>query len=465
MARSLSKAIHYLGHSVIVITPFYEKIIAPESYNLKIIAKSFPINIDEKNTLEVDFWEGELTKGLPIYFIGNAKFFARHTALYGSEHENARFLLFDIAAIKLLRTISFKADIIHCHDWHAGLIPYYLKKRYGHNPFYTKIASVFTIHNLVYQLGHDWWKISSDQKDDGRSTLPLFNDPKLENINFAKRAILNADVINAVSEQYAQEILTAKFGEDLHRILKNRTDRVFGIINGIDYNDYNPSNDPGLFRRYTADHIENKKYNKTFLQKKFQLPVSEQIPVIGMTSRIVEQKGIDLLMHIMETLMRLELQIIIMGDGDSKYIKFLQKTQKKYPKKLVYIPFDQKIETSIYAGANMFLLPSRFEPCGINQLIGLRYGCIPIVRHIGGLADTVTNFNPKTEKGNGFVFRSYDPHDMLTAITRALETYKHEDVWKKLVKHGMEQSVSWKIQAQKYVALFRKGIGNHKKGL
>ncbi len=463
VARSLPKALKRLGHDVIVITPFYGSIIDPKKYDLKCIMRDIEIKIDAKHSIRVNYWKGYLMRGLPIYFVENEKYFSRYKKLYGSDHENARFMLFDIAALKLLILLRFKADIIQCHDWHTGLIPYFLNKDFKKSSVLKNAASVFTMHNLVFQFGHNWWEIKNGEKDDGYSKLPSFHTDELENINFAKRAILNADIINTVSENYAQEIMTKKFGEELQTIIKNRKDRVYGIVNGIDYFEYNPSTDPGLYRNYSSERINAREKNKTHIQKYFKLPLKKDIPLIGMTSRIAEQKGFDLLMDIMDVLMRMDLQMVVMGDGDKKYINFIKKIQKKYPKKLAYQTFNRKKETSIYAGADMLLLPSRFEPCGINQLISLRYGCIPIVRHIGGLVDTVADFNPKTKKGTGFVFKSYDSRSLLVAITRAVETYKYRDIWKQLVINGMKQSSSWEIPAKRYVTLFKKAIKEHKK--
>lgn len=461
VARSLPKALKRLGHKVVVITPLYANIIDREKFQLKKILSDIKIEMSENVFLEANFWKGELMKGLPVYFIENAKYFGRRKTLYGSQHENARFFFFDIAAIKLLKFINFRPDVIHCHDWHTGLIPYFLARRYKNDPFFQQTATIYTIHNLIFQLGHNWWTIPKHLRDDGRSRLPSFgHTPEVERINFAKRAIMNADLINAVSENYAKEILTKDFGEDLNIILRNRRDKLFGIINGIDYNDYNPQTDPGLKQNYGPSTIHKKIKNKEYVQKFFNIPVHPKIPVLGMASRITEQKGFDLLMEIFEDIMHfLNVQFIIMGSGDRKYEKFFQNMRKKYPKKVgIHLKFDSQKATLIYAGSDMFLMPSRFEPCGLGQLISLRYGSIPVVRETGGLVDTITNFNPETGKGNGFVFRQYNSKAFLIALVRAVETYHYKDVWNKLVQNGFQESFSWKIPAKKYVVLYRKAI-------
>ncbi|MFW0838151.1 MAG: glycogen synthase [Candidatus Komeilibacteria bacterium] len=459
VARSLPKAIKRLGHDVVVITPFYEKVINKEQYNLRLIKEGWDIKIDKKNTVKVDVYRGWLMEGLPIYFIGNKQYFSKKKSLYGSKNENARFYLFDLAALELLKMINYAPDIIHCHDWHSGLVPELLQERYKKDKNFHSTATLYTIHNLMYQLGHDWWSIPSRLRDDGKAPLPLFNENSIERINFVKRAILRADLINAVSENYAVEIMTKDFGEDLHIILKNRQAKLFGIVNGIDYDVYNPEKDPGIIRNYNYKKIQHKADNKAWLQKFLSLPVRLETPVIAMVTRITEQKGFDLLDKIIEPLLTQPLQIAILGGGDKKLISSLKKIQKNYPDQLgIYPKFTSKYETSFYAGSDMLLMPSRFEPCGLGQLISLRYGSVPIVRATGGLADTVQNFNPKNESGNGFVFNNYSSKELLIAIIRALENYKHSRAWKNLVIKGMKISNSWEIPAQKYEVLYNKAI-------
>ncbi len=456
VARSLPKALHRLNHEVVAIMPLHG-VIDVKKYNLKKYAENIPIKIDDKNVRHANFWQGELMPGLPVFFVEHYHHFGKYKFIYGSQDDNRRFLFFSLAALKLLTLMNFKPDIVHCHEWHTGLIPYFLKKRFRNNSFFKDTATLFTIHNLAFQMGQDWWTVPPEKKDYGHSRLPLFSDKEaISCINFAKRAILYADVINTVSEQYAQEIITKEFGQDLHRILLNRKDRLFGIINGIDYFDFNPATDPGLHKNYDFNSLHKKEKNKHFLQKEFNLPETPGVPLIGMVSRITEQKGFDLIMEIIEPLMRQDLQLVLVGGGEKRYEKYFRKITKKYSKKVgSHLIFDTKKASQIYAGSDMFLMPSRFEPCGLGQLISLRYGSVPIVSAVGGLVDTVTDYNPKTKKGNGFVFKRYDSRDLLIAITRALETYKYDDSWHDLVVVGMHKSYSWEIPAKKYVKLYR----------
>ncbi|MDD4901403.1 MAG: glycogen/starch synthase [Patescibacteria group bacterium] len=460
VAKSLPKALKRLGHEVIVITPLYGQIIDPKKHDLKLIHENVEIYLNSLEKTQINVWRGYLMKNLPIYFIENKKYFSAQKSLYGSTRDNARFLIFDVAALKLISLLKYKADIIHCHDWHTGLIPYFLKTDFKHSETLKRAKTVFTIHNLAFQFGHDWWAVPLEKKDYGKNKLPLIADPEIENINFAKRAIRNADIINTVSEQYREEILTIKFGQDLHRILRNREDRLYGVINGIDYATYNPQNDPGLFKNYDYHKIGNKKLNKEHLQKSLKLKIDPDLPVIALTSRVTFQKGFELILQIIEPLLHLDLELIFMGDGDKKYVNEIKKFAKRYPKKTSWLPFaeNQKMETLFYAGSDIFLLPSYHEPCGINQLIAMRYGCIPVVRRVGGLEDTVTNYNPRTNRGNGFNFSSFNPYSLFATIVRALENYRHEATWHELIARVMRESNSWEIPAKKYVALYRKAL-------
>jgi starch synthase len=458
VSRSLPKALKRLGHEVILITPLYGKSIDKKANKLELIFANVDLRLNSQERIKVNYWRGFLMEDLPIYFIENKKFFSKHKKIYGSSRENARFLVFNVAALKLLSLLKFSADIIHCHDWQTGLIPYYLKTDFRYSKTLKKAKTIFTIHNLIFQLGHNWWEIPLNRKDYGRSKIPHLSDPRLEDINFAKRAIRSADIINTVSENYREEIMTKKFGQDLHRILKNRSSRLFGIINGIDYNTYNPENDKDLYRRYSITNLTPKADNKKFLQKKIDLPVNKDVPILCTTSRVTFQKGFNLILKIIDSLLKLDIQLIFMGDGNKEYIQPIKKLQKKHGDKLIWLPFDQKKENLLYAAADLFLLPSNHEPCGINQLIAMRYGCIPVVHEIGGLYDTVDNFNPATGQGTGFTFETEDETLFYAAIIRALENYKHKKVWRSLVKRAMKQSTSWEIPARKYVELYKKVI-------
>jgi starch synthase len=460
VAGNLPRALKKLGHKVIVITPLYGQILDKEKYKIKLVFENIKIYLNSEDKVVVNYWKGYLAHNLPVYFVENAKYFSKRKSLYGSSHENARFLIFDVACLKLISLLKFEADIVHCHDWHTGLIPFYFKTDFRYSKTLRKAKTIFTIHNLAFQLGRNWWEVPKEKKDDGHKRIPHLNDPDIEYVNFAKRAVLSADAINTVSEQYREEIMTKKFGQDMNRILKNRKDRLFGIVNGIDNKVYNPDNDPELFKNYNIEKINRKRYNKEYLQKKLGLAVSSEIPLIGLTSRVTFQKGFELLIKIIDSLIKKGRQIIIMGDGDKGYISALRKYAKKYPRQVSWLPFtgNQKKETLIYASADIFLLPSHHEPCGINQLIAMRYGCVPVVRKVGGLYDTVKNYNSKTNYGTGFCFSNFDAFSLEEAIDRAIEVYNKKDIWRKLMFSAMKESYGWEIPAKKYEKLFKKTL-------
>ncbi|MEK7097603.1 MAG: glycogen/starch synthase, partial [Patescibacteria group bacterium] len=338
VARSLPKALKRLGQDIVVITPLYGQIIDKEKHGLKLVYENIEVGLDGKDPIRFNFWQGQLMDGLPVYFAENKKYFSKRKSIYGSGHENERFFAFNLAAIQLISLLKFKADIIHCHDWHTGLIPHLIRTNHKSSEIFSKAKTIFTIHNLVFQFGQNWWELPLAKKDAGKKEIPEINDPEIESVNFTKRAILSADAVNTVSEQYKEEIMTKNFGQDLHRILRNRENKLFGIINGIDYNIFNPENDPGLIKNYNYKKSYRKKINKEFLQKIIGLPVDPKIPMIGLTSRVTFQKGFELIIKLLDHLLRKNVQVVIMGDGDKKYINELKKYCKKFPKRIIWMP-------------------------------------------------------------------------------------------------------------------------------
>lgn len=458
VSRSLPKALKRLGHEVIAVTPLYGQVIDKKKEGLKMVFENIEIGLNGGLKMKVNYWQGYLMNGLPVYFIENKKYFSRKKDLYGSTHENSRFLLFDLAALELLLLLKCSPDIIHCHDWQTGLIPYFMKNNSRYSKGLKAAKTVFTIHNLVFQLGGNWWEVPAAKKDQGKKAIPPLHDAEVEFVNFAKRGILNADIVNTVSEQYREEIMTKNFGQDLHRILKNREDRLFGIVNGIDYKEYSPLHDKRIFVNYDHYKIHRKKLNKESLQKKVGLPINREVPLICMTSRVTFQKGFALINKILDQLLKLNVQILVMGDGDKNYIKEIKGKKKRNAEKIVWLPFstNKRLETLVYAGSDFFLLPSHHEPCGINQLIAMRYGCIPIVRRVGGLYDTVENFNYAENYGTGFAFSYFNEYFLFAEIMRALEVYKDKKIFKSIIARAMKESNSWKIPAEKYVELYKK---------
>lgn len=393
---------------------------------------------------------------IPVYMIDNYHYFFRD-GIYMYEDDAERFTFFCLALLEMLPRLGWQPDIIHCNDWQAGPIPFFIRTKYPKDDFYNRIATVFTIHNLQYQ-----GNFSTDALSFLGVGEDYFTPEKLEfygSISYIKMGIMYADVVNTVSRTYAAEIQRPEFGERMDGLLRKRSADLYGIINGINYHEFNPDKDPRIFRNYNSNSIENKKENKFALQKELGLPARE-VPVLGLVSRLVDQKGLDLLARIMDDLMALDIQFILLGSGDPYYEAQFSSFSQTYPEKMVSrIGFNTVLAQRIYAGADIFLMPSRFEPCGLGQLISMRYGTIPVARATGGLADTVNDYNPVTGSGNGFVFSEYNRRALYDAISRGLKLYgQNPAAWRRLVRAAMEIDYSWARSAVEYLQLYREGI-------
>jgi starch synthase len=393
-----------------------------------------------------------LYEGVRFYFIDNEYYFGYRNTLYGHYDDGERYGYFNNAVLMLLAEVDFYPDIIHTHDWQAGLIPYLYKKKYQYRKHYQGIKTIHTIHNIAYQ-----GRFSKD-------LMPYLDveygtELEFDNlINFMKTALVTADYVTTVSENYAKEILFDYFGYGMQNVLRDREDTLFGIVNGIDYEVFNPKTDPKIAFNYSLyNYLKGKSENKSALREYFGLEDNKR-PIIGMVSRLTEAKGFDLVNDIIEDLIyRGDIQFVLLGSGDYGTEEFYNHLQAKYPKQIgVYIGYNADMAQKIYAGSDMFLMPSRFEPCGLAQLISLKYGTVPIIRKTGGLRDTIEIFNKYTGEGTGFGFENYDAGDLRYAINNALEVYGDPKVWKTLIKRGMEQDFSWKESAKKYQNLYQK---------
>ena len=396
-------------------------------------------------------------RGVTFYFIDNEYYFKR-SALYGYDDDAERSAFFCKAVLEcLVRLDKFRPNIIHCNDWHTCMIPIMLREYYGDHPYYYDMKSVLTIHNLKFQgiIGKFYLGdlLNMEHHTAARDYLAWG-----EAINFLKGSIHYADAITTVSPTYADEIKTSAFGENLDGVLRYRETHLFGILNGIDYDEYDPSTDRQIYKNYKKGDFKGKEANKIALQEELGLPISREIPVVSMISRLTEQKGVDLVAHIMEELLNTEdIQIVVLGSGDWIYEEKFYYFMSKYPDKLAArILFDDKLAHRIYAGSDMLLMPSRFEPCGLSQLIALRYGTAPIVRETGGLKDTVVPYNEFTGEGTGFGFINYNAHELLYTIKKGIRLYKESRTeWHGLIKNGMSKDFSWKSSAKKYIKLYK----------
>ncbi len=389
--------------------------------------------------------------GVIYYLIDNEYYFKRNT-FYGHYDDGERFAFFSRAILEILPYIDFKPDIIHCNDWQTALVPVYYSTYYANREGYTGIKTVFTIHNIQYQ-GIYGKEILGDVFGLGEEHLSLVNFG--ECVNLMKGGIECANKVTTVSNTYATEILDPWFSHGLDPILKERSYKLSGILNGIDTINYDPETDKNIFHNYSAKAPADKAKNKAALQELFGLPVNADTPIMGIVTRLVAHKGLDLIKRIMwELLETTDLQLAVLGSGDWEYESFFKELAAAFPEKVgLRIGFIPDLARKIYAGTDFFLMPSKSEPCGLSQMVALRYGSIPIVRETGGLKDTITDSGDGI--GNGFTFKSYDAYDMLDAIRRALGAYSDKDYWQKLVERALKCDNSWGKSAREYIKLYQ----------
>jgi starch synthase len=392
-------------------------------------------------------------EGMPFYFIDNEYYFKRQ-GMYGFYDEAERYAFFCRAALEAIQYLDFKPDILHCHDWQTGMVSLLLKAHYENNALYNNIKTVFTIHNLKYQ-GVFPKEILGELLNLGESYFNVNSVEFYGGVSFMKGGLNHSDIITTVSNTYKEEIQTPFFGEKLDNMFRMKKEYLYGILNGIDYDSLNPGTDKSIFENYDSNNIDGKVKNKIKLQKQLKLPIKADIPMIAVISKLIRQKGLDLITNTLEEILNMNVQLVVLGQGDSNYESIFSHYQKKYPEKLsVNIVSDDILERKTYAASDFYLKPSIFEPCGVGQLIALRYGSIPIVRSTGGLKDTVIAYNENTGKGNGFCFEHYTPQHMLAAIRTALDYY-NKDMLKPIIKNAMKEDNSWRKSALEYKKLYQ----------
>ncbi|MCJ8012503.1 glycogen synthase GlgA [Paenibacillus sp. KQZ6P-2] len=399
-----------------------------------------------------------LHDGITYYFVDNEYYFGRDS-VYGYMDDGERFAFFNRAVLQLLKSADFQPDVIHCHDWHAALIPVLLNAHYRHDLFYYEMRTVFTIHNLLYQGIFPYEVLGELLELDNR----YFTVGGLEyygNVNFMKGGIVYSDHVTTVSPTYAREIQTAHYGYGLDGLLSSLGPKLSGIVNGIDTKSYNPATDSHIALKYRSS-IAKKKENKIRLQEELHLPVSADTPLIAMVTRLVDSKGLDLLVRVLDEMLTFDdIQFVILGTGDSNYEHWFREAEQRHPAKLsAQIKFSDALSRKIYASSDIFLMPSNFEPCGISQLLALRYGSIPVVRETGGLNDTVHAFNEFTGEGNGFSFTNINAHDMMHTIRRAVTFYHQPEHWNKIVKNAISGDYSWNVSAEEYKDIYQRVTG------
>lgn len=464
VAGALPKALRSLGHDVRLCMPRYGRV-DPARFNLESLLEPFPVPMDHA-TEQVSLYVGTIGQDIPVYMVDNERYFGRE-AIYGYPDDGERFVLYCRSALEMLKRLDWRPDVIHCHDWHTAIVPNWLHTIYQNDPFFATTATVYTIHNLQYQ-GIFGQRILEIAGIDEYGFIHRADMADLGNVvDLMARGILFADIVTTVSEKYAQEIMQPEFGERLDPILRDRRDNVFGVLNGIDYEEYNPATDRYIARNFDLSTLDQRLENKLDLQREAGLPQRADVPVIGMISRLVDQKGFDLLTEMFEGMMSaLDLQFVLLGTGDPHYHNVFNQYAQRHPEKTaIFLTFNASLAQKIYAGSDMYLMPSRFEPCGLGQMVAMHYGSIPIVRSTGGLADTVKDFDPRTGEGTGFAFERYDAWNLFAAVVRAVENYRYRSTWRALQERGMTADFSWNASARRYVELYRRAlvVRNHER--
>ena len=455
VAGSLPKALRALGHDVRLMIPRYGTI-RSDQFHLEKIGDCFPIPLGpgEEHVHLVGSADGDV----PVYLIWNEQYFSRDR-IYGFEDDAQRFAVFGRAALAALHLLDWKPDVIHANDWHTGIVPAWLNIAGWKDPFYRDIATLFTIHNLAYQ-GIAGRLILTFAQMEYVKHLPV-EQPGM--VNWMAQGIAHADLVNTVSERYAQEILTPELGMGLDPLLRERRDRLFGVLNGIDYEQWNPATDPNIPHRFDVETLDQRAANKTALQQRACLSVRPEVPLVGMVSRLDEVKGMELMEPVLEGLLREgEAQFVLLGTGQPEYHEMFKRVQARFPDRMhAFLKFDDVLARRIYAGADVFLMPSAVEPCGLGQMIAMRYGCGPVVRETGGLADTVSNYTTRRRRGTGFTFKKHTPKACQGALRRALKAYRNKRAWRRLQQRGMKADFSWSSSAQEYVRLYRQAMKVH----
>lgn len=452
VAGALPKELAKKNVDIRVVIPKYKQLNAEAKEKLR-FNKWFNVRVGWREQF-CGVWEAKIN-GVTYYVLDDEYYFYRD-GLYGFFDDAERFAFFDRAVLDMLRQIDWHPDVIHCNDWQTGMIPILLKLEYMRkDSFYWNIKSVFSIHNILFQgvfspeilpelFGYD---------------LELYNNTVLRfdnGVSFMKGGLYYCDAITTVSHSYAEEIKTPQYGERLDAVLRDRAYALRGILNGIDYDEFNPKTDKYIKKNYDVNSIKDKAENKIALQKELGLVVNPNIPVIGLVSRLTNQKGMPLIMEMSERLLQGNVQFIVVGTGDSCYENHFKWLDYKYGGKMsANIRFDNALAQKVYAGSDMFLMPSLFEPCGLGQLIALRYGTIPIVRETGGLKDTVTPYNEYTGEGNGFSFANYSADELYNIIQYALWIYTDKNRWNNIVRQAMNSDNSWYKSSNEYLNMYK----------
>ena len=454
VAGSLPRALAGLGHEVRVVLPRYRHV-DPQRFGLRHVATFFVPLASWKE--RCDILEGSLGPGVTAWFIQKDIYYDRpelYRTPFGDYHDNAeRFIFFSRTIPELCRTLGFAPDIVHCNDWQTGLVPLYLKKFYSADPVLRSARSVFTIHNLGYQ--GIFWQGDFRLTGLGAEDFTADGVEFWGNMNFLKTGIRFADAITTVSSTYSREVRTPEGGHGLDGVLRKRAADLYGIVNGIDTVEWDPARDPAIAATYSATNPSGKARCRTALRGELGLAETPE-PLIGMVTRLTDQKGLDILMDALPAVLAAGVQLVIQGSGDEHYHRLLDDAGRAHRDRMrVLLRYDDALAHRIYAGADMFLMPSRYEPCGLGQMLALRYGTVPVVRRTGGLADTVVDHHGSTT-GTGFLFDEYTGGALAACVRRAVAAYRDPARWRRIVRAGMRADFSWTHSAREYEKVYRK---------
>jgi starch synthase len=439
-------------------------------FHIKPLIRGLKVPTDEVNGVKELICNVKVreVKGEPtIYFLENMEYFEQRANVYGYSDDPVRFALLSRGALEFLRKIDWQPDVVHANDWHTAYLPNYLRTSYKNDKKLSNLACIQTIHNLYVQGSLDFNYLPPSEFDSGRGNVASFFSRRLTNQNALKRGILYSDIVNTVSQRYSREIMSPEYGHGLNELLKELRAKVFGVLNGIDYADFDPATDTMIKTNFSVKDLKNRRQNKIELQKEFDLPKNERVPILSMVGRLDSQKGLDLVTKVIEQVLEeYEVQLVVLGEGEHKYREFFTNLEKKYPKQVrTHLMANWQLPRKIFAGSDIFLLPSKFEPGGIVVIEAMRYGAVPVVRETGGLADIVSDFDMGTKEGNGFVFGKFNELAFFGALARALQAYEDTDIWQKIVISAMEADFSWETSARQYVDLYERAVDFHQEVL
>jgi starch synthase len=449
------QALHALGHDVRVVMPRYRHI-DDRRFSLEQRIPPYAVPISQRHDLAT-VYETQTEAGAPVYLVDNARYFGARTLSAYADDADA-FIFYSRAALEWLKRpeVDWRPDVIHCHDWQTGLVPNWLATVYRDDPVFAQAASVFTVHRLSHQgiFGYRVLQVAGIAEQGFLYHAAISDLGEL--VDLMGRGLFYADAITTVSESYAREIQTPEFGERLDPLLRDRSEQLFGILHGIDTSEYDPATDASIHTPFDGHRLDRRAANKAALQRMCGFEVRADVPLLGMISRLTATKGLDLLTEILDPLMaNLDFQLVIMGVGDPEYHALLSDYAQRFAGRMaLHLTFNDAIEHQIFAGADMMLMPSQVEPCGLGQMVAMRYGCVPIVRAIGGLADTVEPYAPRLQRGTGFTFLPYDAMALYTAIVRAVEVYRHPEYWQAIQRRCMARDSSWAESAAQYARVY-----------